>query len=152
MHRPPRRGLPVTTVAARDDVKVACPATAFLPYERESCPAARRLVRDKLCEWGLEQLIDDAELIISELVSNTLKTGCLTQMVVAIRRPTDRTVRLSVRDGSRSLPVWIDAGPNAEGGRGLDIVHKLTKGRWGVSADPFGKTVHASLEVPSRAG
>ncbi|MFJ9610426.1 ATP-binding protein [Kitasatospora sp. NPDC101176] len=121
------------------------PATLRLPYAAESAAAARRLVRAKLTEWELPDLVDDALLIISELVANAVGTGCQTHMVVAIRRPTDRTVRLLVSDGSASLPVRIDAGPDAESGRGLDLVHKLTNAKWGVQLWPRGKVVHADL-------
>ncbi|MER7771296.1 ATP-binding protein [Kitasatospora sp. NPDC096140] len=121
------------------------PATVRLPYVAQSAAAARHLVRVKLTEWELPDLIDGALLIISELVANAVGTGCQTHMIVAIRRPTDHTVRLLVSDGSASLPVRIDAGPDAESGRGLDLVHNLTKGKWGVQLWHRGKVVHADL-------
>ncbi|MEU9043956.1 MULTISPECIES: ATP-binding protein [unclassified Kitasatospora] len=93
-------------------------------------------------------LADDAELIVSELVGNAVKTGCLTFMTVRIRRVAARIVRISVRDGSRSMPVLIEAGEDEECHRGLALVHKLTRGQWGVTPDEFGKTVHADLRVP----
>ncbi|GHF77021.1 hypothetical protein GCM10018790_63890 [Kitasatospora xanthocidica] len=125
------------------------PATLRLPYTPQSARAARRLVNVKLTEWGLEALVEDAELIISELVGNAAKTGCQTFMVVAVRRPAAGIVRLLVSDGSASMPVRIDAGPSAESGRGLDLVHRLTKAKWGVQLWARGKVVHADLEVPS---
>ncbi len=39
--------------------------------------------------------------------------------------------RAGVRDGSRILPSLIDAGPAAESGRGMALVHHLTGGHWG---------------------
>ncbi|MFJ7910193.1 ATP-binding protein [Kitasatospora sp. NPDC096204] len=135
--------LELVTEAA--EVAVPGPATVRLPYVAQSAAAARRLVRAKLTEWELPDLIDDALLIVSELVANALGTGCQTHMVVAIRRPTNRTVRLLVSDGSASLPVRINAGPGAESGRGLDLVHTLTNAKWGVQLWPRGKVVHADL-------
>ncbi|MFD4531601.1 ATP-binding protein [Kitasatospora sp. NPDC058397] len=123
------------------------PATVMLPYLPESAAAARRMVRAKLEEWGLPELVDDGELIVSELVANAAKTGCLTRMTVTIRRITDRTVRVAVRDGSGALPVLMLAGEDEECHRGLALVHRLTKGRWGVVVEPFGKVVHADLAV-----
>ncbi|MBV6696963.1 ATP-binding protein [Kitasatospora aureofaciens] len=123
------------------------PSVAHLPYRPESASAARRLVRGKLAEWGLDELIDDAELIISELVANAAKTGCFLRMTVEITRITAGAVRISVTDGSRVLPVLMDAGLAAEGGRGLALVHRLTKGQWGVTLETLGKTVHADLRM-----
>ncbi|MFE6054587.1 ATP-binding protein [Kitasatospora sp. NPDC056446] len=140
------------TAALRPDPGVGIrpdsgPATACLPYSAESVGVARRLVATKLLEWGLPGLVDDASLIVSELVTNAVKTGCQTRLVVAVRRPSDRIVRVLVGDGSRMMPVMIQTRPGATSGRGLAMVHKLTRGRWGVTPRPFGKVVHADLSV-----
>ncbi|MFD9688343.1 ATP-binding protein [Kitasatospora sp. NPDC059088] len=123
------------------------PATVMLPYRGESAGEARRMVRGKLVEWGLPELIDAAEVVVSELVTNAVKTGCLARMTVTVRRVTDRTVRVAVRDGSRILPVLMVAGEDEEGHRGLALVHHLTGGRWGASVEVCGKIVHADLVV-----
>ncbi|MFD8750761.1 ATP-binding protein [Kitasatospora sp. NPDC059577] len=133
--------------------RAPAPATAMLPYRADSASVARRLVREKLSEWELSELIDSAELIVSELVTNAVKTGCLAKMTVTIRRITDRTVRVAVRDGSRVVPVVpvvMVAGEDEEGHRGLALVHELTKGRWGAAVEAFGKVVHADLVVGRR--
>ncbi|MER6302505.1 ATP-binding protein [Kitasatospora sp. NPDC001539] len=127
----------------------AAPMTTCLPYRPESVAAARRFVVAKLLEWGLDDLADDASVIVSELATNSLRTGCRTRMLVGVRRPTERVVRILVGDGSRSLPVMVQAGPGATSGRGLAMVHRLTHGRWGVTLLPFGKVVHADLAVPA---
>ncbi|MGA5817168.1 ATP-binding protein [Kitasatospora sp. NPDC094028] len=126
------------------------PATVCLPYLPESVGAARRLVRAKLREWGLDELIDEATLIVSELATNAVKTGCQTRMVVAVRRPSDRVVRILVGDGSRVIPVMIRANCNSTSGRGLAMVHRLTRGQWGVTPLPLGKVVHADLPIVER--
>ncbi|GHF58986.1 hypothetical protein GCM10018790_41190 [Kitasatospora xanthocidica] len=118
-----------------------------MKYRPESAGAARRLVRRKLQDWGLDDLADDAQLIVTELVSNACKTGCMTSMTVKIRRITSQTVRISVRDGSRAMPVLLHAACDEECHRGLALVHKLTSGRWGAALDAHGKTVHADLRV-----
>ncbi|KJS60649.1 ATP-binding protein [Streptomyces rubellomurinus] len=127
------------------------PSLAHLPYRPESASAARRLVRDKLAEWGMDELIDDAQLIASELAGNAAKTGCQLRMTVEITRITARTVRIEVTDGSRITPVLMDAGRDDEGGRGLALVHKLTRGQWGVTPITLGKTVHADLRMRGTA-
>ncbi|MET8626187.1 ATP-binding protein [Kitasatospora sp. NPDC004669] len=136
------------SVAVETLSRVMAPATARLHYRPESASVARRLVRLKLADWELPDLADDAELIVSELVGNAVKTGCLTFMTVRIRRVTAQIVRISVRDGSRTMPVLIEAGEDEECHRGLALVNKLTRGQWGVTPDEFGKTVHADLHVP----
>ncbi|WP_051838158.1 ATP-binding protein [Streptomyces sp. NRRL WC-3742] len=90
-----------------------------LPYLPESVEAAQRLVCAKLREWMLDDLVDDAALIVSELATNAITTGCQTRMVVAIRRPSCQIVRILVGDGSRVMPVTIQAGRDATSGRGL---------------------------------
>ncbi|WP_073819242.1 ATP-binding protein [Kitasatospora sp. CB01950] len=127
------------------------PATAsarvLLPYEPRSASVARHLVRTALHDWELDDLVDDAELIVSELVGNSAKTGCRLRMAVTVARVTDDTVRISVRDGSRVLPCLIDAGLAAESGRGMALVHRLTRGQWGAVLESDGKTVHANLRI-----
>ncbi|WBP86548.1 ATP-binding protein [Kitasatospora cathayae] len=124
-------------------------ATILLPYQPESVGVARRLVRAKVQEWGLDDLMDDAVVIVSELVTNSVETCCQTRMLVGVRRPSDHTLRILVSDGSRSMPVMVQAGPDATSGRGLAIIHRLTHGRWGVTLLPFGKVVHADLTTPA---
>ncbi|MGW2545495.1 ATP-binding protein [Kitasatospora sp. NPDC001574] len=118
-----------------------------LPYRPESARAARTTVRTALTDWRLHGLLDDALLIVSELVTNAAKTGCRLEMRVEITRITATNVRIAVTDGSHSMPARFDAGPTAEGGRGLDLVHKLTGGQWGVTLLVDGKTVHADLRL-----
>ncbi|MEV7024176.1 ATP-binding protein [Kitasatospora sp. NPDC093558] len=66
-------------------------------------------------------------------------------MTVALEVVAESVVRVSVRDGSRSLPVLIQASDGDEGHRGLALVHQLTGGRWGITVEPFGKVVHADI-------
>ncbi len=116
-----------------------------LPYRPESVGQARRLIRELLTGWGLSHLIDTAALVTSELVTNAAKTGCQLSMTVTVTLIPDTTVRISVRDGSRSLPVLLRASDDDECHRGMGLVHLLTGGRWGVTVEPFGKVVHADI-------
>ncbi|KJS51176.1 hypothetical protein VM98_38585, partial [Streptomyces rubellomurinus subsp. indigoferus] len=90
------------------------PATASLRYRPESARAARLLVRGKPQEWGLAELVDPAELTITELVSNACKTGCLTFMQAAVPSLAPGVVRVSVRDAACALPVLLKAGEDQE--------------------------------------
>ncbi|MFD5082829.1 ATP-binding protein [Kitasatospora sp. NPDC058406] len=123
-------------------------AEILLPYLPESAGQARRFLRETLTKWALDQLLDTAELVASELVANAAKTGCRQQMAVTVRVISRTTVRISVRDGSCALPVLIQAAPDEECHRGLTLVNRLTRGRWGVSVEALGKVVHADLSIP----
>ncbi|MFI5534122.1 ATP-binding protein [Kitasatospora sp. NPDC051853] len=134
-------------VAVLEPKAALAEVSAELPYEPGSAVRARHLVRATLTGWGLDSLVDDALLVISELVSNAVKTGCRLEMTVRIIRLTAVSVRVSVTDGCRVLPVRIEADDSEESGRGVDLVHQLTEGRWGAAVESFGKTVHADLRV-----
>lgn len=93
----------------------------------------RRIGRARLNAWGLSALVDDAELLISELVTNGFKHGAEQQITFRLVIGADVLV-LEVGDGSHALPQLRDAGPDALSGRGLFIVDALAAS-WGVSAD-----------------
>ncbi|MFJ7276034.1 ATP-binding protein [Kitasatospora sp. NPDC098663] len=124
---------------------VSTTAEVLLPYQAESVGRARRLVRETLTMWGLPHLVDSTALVTSELVTNAAKTGCRRRMTVTVHLVAKTTVRISVRDGSRTPPVLIQASDDDEGHRGLGLVHRLTNGRWGVTVEAFGKVVHADI-------
>ncbi|WP_093859711.1 ATP-binding protein [Streptomyces sp. TLI_053] len=142
-----RRRPPAADGTSSGVSEFSAPATVCLPYRPESVAVARRFVCAKLREWGLDVLTDEASLVVSELATNSVRTGCQARMMVAVRRPTDRIVRILVSDGSRVLPVMVDAGDQATSGRGLAMVHSLTHGRWGAKRLPFGKIIHADLAI-----
>ncbi|MFB8170265.1 ATP-binding protein [Kitasatospora purpeofusca] len=122
-------------------------AEIFLPYTPESAGRARRFVQDTLAGWGLDRLIDSGVLVTSELVTNAAKTGCRHQMTLVVRHVSQKAVRISVRDGSCTLPVLIRASVDEECHRGLVLVDRLTCGRWGATVEPAGKVVHADLTI-----
>ncbi|RGD63124.1 ATP-binding protein [Kitasatospora xanthocidica] len=128
---------------------LARPTTVELPYAPQSASVARRLVRDALADWELGHLADDAELVVTELVSNAVKTGCLTAMQVGVAPVVNRAgqaVRISVRDGSCVLPVLIGTAHDAESGRGLALVDRVAA-VWGVDLESHGKTTWADIAM-----
>ncbi|MDH6131225.1 anti-sigma regulatory factor (Ser/Thr protein kinase) [Kitasatospora sp. MAA4] len=138
-----------TVLSPGTDDHTTGPAVALLPYEPQSAALARRLVRDTLLEWDLAGLVEDTELVVSEFAANAAKTGCRTRMTVAVAlvaTTTGPVVRVSVRDGSRALPVVVGSGPGDESGRGLHLVGALTV-RWGADLEARGKTVWADIAV-----
>ena len=114
--------------------------------------AARGHARNVLAEWGLGHLRDVAELIISELVTNSA------QATEAVSWPLGRPpVRLWMRgdpdrvcvlawDAVAVLPVPRTAGEDEESGRGLAIVDALSA-EWGCyeASQPLGGKVTWAL-------
>ncbi|MFC4030802.1 ATP-binding protein [Streptomyces polygonati] len=114
----------------------------------ESASTARRLSLSVVRLWGLPQLADTVELLVSELVGNAVRhTGARTFGLRMHRRR--GWVRVEVRDPSRSLPCLMPVRPMDTSGRGLFLVDKLAD-RWGVDLQARGKTTWFELRVVDR--
>lgn len=107
---------------------------------------ARRFVANTCRTWGLDVLVDDAELVITELVSNAVRHAGGEFTVLALLG--ERYLHLSVRDGSAVLPGLPRlAADLREGGRGMLLIAAIAAG-WGSRAAPDGKVVWATLRRP----
>ncbi len=105
---------------------------------------ARAVTASVLARWHCSQdCVDDAVLIVSEMVTNAIRHGH-GRVRLKLRRRTGM-LRLEVRDGSSRLPMMLAADPNAECGRGLRIVAQLAH-RWGSTRVRGGKIVWAELD------
>lgn len=98
----------------------------------EEVGTLRHAVRRRLTDWGLDELVDVAQLCVSELVSNVVThVGLGTPGSLAVSL-TDTHLRIEVHDpDARALPTLVAADVDAEGGRGMALVEALTD-RWGV--------------------
>jgi anti-sigma regulatory factor (Ser/Thr protein kinase) len=120
-------------------------------------PCARLHAKLILWEWGMQAIADAVELVVSELVTNALMAsnelasarfpGRAVSMVPPVRLwlACDRgKVLIEVWDASTDLPICQDLQPEAEGGRGLQLVEAVSAG-WGsyAPADCSGKMVWA---------
>ncbi|MET7637161.1 ATP-binding protein [Streptomyces sp. NPDC005438] len=115
----------------------------------QAVPAARQHIRRVLKEWLLGPVVDEAALIVSELVTNGVRYSEAEFLTVALRRRGDVLV-IEVSDPAGSLlPTMRDPGPEDCGGRGLHVVDALAE-RWGVRPHPGGKTVFAHLALGGR--
>ncbi|WP_206319829.1 ATP-binding protein [Streptomyces zingiberis] len=120
------------------------------PSEPETAGRARKLVKTVLHTWNIDgEVVDDAVLITSELVTNSIVHSKCRLLRLSVTRPRRDLVQISVTDKSRTEPEHRDAGPEEESGRGLMLVRALA-GNLGVELRSFGKTVTAELEVPCR--
>ncbi|MFD0393933.1 ATP-binding protein [Streptomyces nogalater] len=111
-------------------------------------PAARHFVVDVLKDWGTVSMLDDAALVVTELVNNALRHTRTPNVRVIVRRMPSDAIRLIVIDKHPELwPALQSAGPLNSGGRGLALVDAVTKA-WGCTRLPWEKHVWADLEVP----
>ncbi|HJQ45450.1 MAG TPA: ATP-binding protein [Amycolatopsis sp.] len=107
----------------------------------EAARQARRFVDDVCAEWRLVRLRDDAEIIASELVENTLRHTASVPRLVLEHRPGGLTV--SVSDGDPARAYVCEGG--AWGGFGMLLVAR-TAADWGCAPDGVGgKKVWAKL-------
>lgn len=117
----------------------------MLPRTPQSARPARRLVVLALRQWGLEELEDDACLIMTELVSNAAAHARLEALLVRVEQEGPALVRVSVVDRSKKMPAPRAAGLGEESGRGLGLVETLSGGRWGADPLNWGKRVWALI-------
>jgi hypothetical protein len=103
----------------------------------------RRIVRAALTYWRRPHLIDRAELLLCEMVTNALKHSTGPDIDVRLYIKDDRCV-IEVNDGSPLRPKPRCANPNDENGRGLLIIDAVAS-EWGVSDD--GTTTWCTLPL-----
>ncbi|MEY9994777.1 PAS domain S-box-containing protein [Streptomyces sp. V4I8] len=136
----------------RSSVITARAAASFDPVGR-SVASARSFVRDTLQGWGFADIVDDAVVLTSELVTNAVVHAGTSADVLCLR--SDEGVRIEVGDRypEREIPLQgspVNMGsPDREGGRGLQLCAALA-GRWGVEYTPTHKQVWFQLDLPER--
>ncbi|MEV8064650.1 ATP-binding protein [Streptomyces sp. NPDC085995] len=137
-------------------IRLAATATAV------SC--SRIFAAHTLRQWNAPDLVDNAELVISELVTNAVKaTGVVTprptwaqlqgvQLLHVALYGHGHSVTIQVWDSSEEPPVQAKTGVEewAEGGRGLFIVEALALHVGHFFPKSGGKVVWAELAVDTR--
>ncbi|MFC9746122.1 SpoIIE family protein phosphatase [Streptomyces niveus] len=128
----------IALLAARfDGIAPSDVAYWFLEPEDAAPGRARRLARRALSRWGLEELSDSVELLISEVVTNAVRYA---ERPVTLRLLRTDVLRCEVGDDSPQLPRQRRARDTDEGGRGLFLVNRLAR-RWGATRLSTGKVV-----------
>src|SRR6202167_2537485 len=150
---------------ARTENVARWPLSAHLPLGAlpTAVPCARMYTRVVLGEWGLARAADAAGLVVSELLTNSVRacTGPdgrpryedAALPVVHLRLASDRArLLVEVWDTVQHAPVARRAGPDEEGGRGIALVQALSD-RWDWATVPgwHGKVVWAELRFPLAA-
>jgi anti-sigma regulatory factor (Ser/Thr protein kinase) len=113
-------------------------------------PCARLHARNIACEWGLGGLADTIELVVSELVTNAVRTSVDDEgrprytadaglACIHLRLSTDMQAALvEVWDENLRLPEPAQPGFDDESGRGLLLVNALAE-RWGWDLPDSGR-------------
>ena len=111
---------------------------------------AREQARKALFGWGLGEHAEDADLIISELVTNAIRHGA-GPVIIGISYDSGH-LRIEVHDDGPGRPIRHQATPDSECWRGLAVIDALIepyRGTLGVMDDDAGggKTVYVSMCV-----
>ncbi|MEV4448536.1 SpoIIE family protein phosphatase [Streptomyces mirabilis] len=132
----------IALLAARFD-GIAPSDVAYWHLEPEDAAPgrARRLARRALSRWGMEEMSDSVELLVSEVVTNAVRYA---SRPVTLRLLRTDVLRCEVGDDVPQLPRLRQARATDEGGRGLYLVNKLAR-RWGATRLSTGKVVWFEL-------
>ncbi|WP_246204303.1 ATP-binding protein [Streptomyces tailanensis] len=112
----------------------------------EAAAQARRDITLVLETWGLPQLVDVAEQVVTELVANAVEHTDAATVGASITRTGKESARIVVTDTSRTRPTPGTPSPDDEHGRGLLLVEALAHD-WGSEPVHGGKRVWAELRA-----
>ena len=129
---------------------VRAPITMRLPFT----PASVSVARQRLKTWmgengGAGEAVEDARVIISELVANSIRHATpLSDGQIHVSWVLEpRGIDLSVTDGgSTTRPHKVNAPSSALAGRGMAIVETLAQ-EWWSERTSSRTTVHALLYI-----
>jgi hypothetical protein len=118
-------------------------ASWTFPAETYAARRAREAVRGVLRGWGLNALVDDTVLLVSELVTNSLRHA---HGPIGVRMVRGTSLLVEVSDPLPVPPRERNATADDEGGRGIQLVARGAR-RWGTRHGPIGKTVWFELSL-----
>ncbi|MEV6005227.1 SpoIIE family protein phosphatase [Streptomyces sp. NPDC051976] len=134
----------IALLAARfDGIAPSDVAYWFLEPQPQTPGRARRLVRQALRRWDLEDQLEAAELLVSEIVTNAVRYA---ERPITLRLLRTDVLRCEVGDDAPLLPRMRHAAPEEEGGRGLYLVNRMAQ-RWGATRLGAGKVVWFELPI-----
>lgn len=121
------------------------PRQIVLPADATAPRAARAFLADACCGRHEARVVDEAQLLVSELVTNAVRYGA-PPIELEVRCAGDDQLEIRVRDSQPTAPLPKNPGPDAEGGRGLLLVDLVSEA-WGHEDDHDGKAVWFTLRV-----
>ena len=116
---------------------VTSPAEIVLPLDPEAAARSREFLRTAICSIHHALVVQDAELLVSELVTNGVRYAA-PPIVLRVECESADSLRVLVRDGSPMLPHVNHAQPEDESGRGLFLVDYISD-EWGAEPTTQGK-------------
>ncbi len=129
---------------------VRAPITMRLPFTPSSVSVARHRLKAFMREvGGSGEAVEDARVVISELVANSVRHAQpLSDGQIQVSWTLeDRGLQLSVTDGgSGTRPRTVNAPSSALAGRGMAIVEVLAQ-EWWTERTGSRSTVHALLHL-----
>ncbi len=118
-------------------------ANLRLPHSDRAPRIARAFVAENLQGWQLDDMVETASLVASEVVTNAVIHARSDAELLLERTPT--ALRISVIDHGEGLSQREKTG-GGDGGRGLLIVEALSS-RWGTELTDGGNCVWAELAI-----
>jgi serine/threonine-protein kinase RsbW len=119
-------------------------SVATVPRAPECSARLRSMLWTTFACWDCDtDRLDDAALVLSELVGNAVRHAEGDTVQVRLRRTAD-VLRIAVRDGSAAQPAPREASFEDESGRGMLIIEALSR-RWGCEPLAQGKIVWAEV-------
>ena len=126
-------------------------ASFGFPLQTHTPRRARRHTVDFAQHWGLDDLIEAAELLVSELMTNALEASYLSlgrhgasravaPLELRLSAEEGHKLRIEVRDHNPQPPVLDEPGLHSERGRGLMLVDCYAE-FWGYHRLPTGGKV-----------
>jgi anti-sigma regulatory factor (Ser/Thr protein kinase) len=107
-----------------------------LPPRPDAVPLARRAV-DDLAKIASASALEDVRLLVSELVTNSIRHGLLgpDEVILLVAEVHDGMLRIEVRDQGRGFMLTPRTSDSADdSGWGLFLVGRLAD-RWGMSSE-----------------
>jgi anti-sigma regulatory factor (Ser/Thr protein kinase) len=139
---------PSTSYDVRDSAQTADPCRTWrltLPAAGQAPGLARRATGEVLISWQVAHLTESAVLIVSELVTNSVKHSDGSLLVLQLQT-TGTRLRIEVHDADPRWPQPCTPAELDESGFGLVLVNALAD-RWGVCESATGKAVWVELET-----
>jgi anti-sigma regulatory factor (Ser/Thr protein kinase) len=124
-------------------------ASVDLPPIPPSVPVARHIVLELLRAWKVPHDLDDAALLVTELVSNVVDHVQGDAVLTLELGVSDDWLRIAVVDGSSVRPVVQELAQGRPRGRGMRMVQAIAD-RWGAEDHRGGKRVWFELRPPGR--
>lgn len=121
------------------------PRQVVLPADVTAPRTAREFLASACCGSHSAQVVEEAQLLVSELVTNAVRYGA-PPIELQVRCAGDDRLQVRVRDSERAEIRPEDPDPDAEGGRGLLLVD-IVSDAWGTENDEDGKAIWFTLRV-----